>query len=69
MTSEVFNPNPTIIATAAPTSRRRADQAHRSLWLLPDDDDDDEDSDIYDYDSAEDDNKPPEPIDADEIFG
>jgi hypothetical protein len=68
MTSEVFNPNPTIIATAAPTSRRRADQAHRSLWLLSDDDDD-EDSDIYDYDSAEDDNKPPEPIDADEIFG
>jgi hypothetical protein len=56
--SEVFNPNPTIIATAAPTARRRAAQAH-SLWLL-----DDEDSDMYD--SADD---KPEPIDADEIFG
>ena len=56
--SEVFNPNPTIIATAAPTARRRAAQAH-SLWLS-----DDEDSDIYD---SADDN--PEPIDADEIFG
>jgi hypothetical protein len=62
--SEVFNPNPTIIATAAPTARRRASQAHHSLWLL-DDDDDDENSSIYD--SAEDDK--PEPIDADEIFG
>jgi hypothetical protein len=60
MTSEVFNPNPTIIATAAPTARRRAAQAHHSLWLLSDD----EDSDIYD--SADD---KPEPIDADEIFG
>jgi hypothetical protein len=59
MTSEVFNPNPTIIATAAPTARRRAAQAHHSLWLS-----DDEDSDIYD--SADD---KPEPIDADEIFG
>jgi hypothetical protein len=61
MTSEVFNPNPTIIATAAPTARRRAAQAHHSLWLLSDD----EDSDIYD-DSADD---KAEPIDADEIFG
>jgi hypothetical protein len=60
MTSEVFNPNPTIIATAAPTARRRAAQAHHSLWLS-----DDENSDIYD--SAADDE--PEPIDADEIFG
>lgn len=60
MTSEVFNPNPTIIATAAPTARRRAAQAHHSLWLLSDD----EDSDIFD--SADD---KPEPIDADEIFG
>jgi hypothetical protein len=59
MTSEVFNPNPTIVATAAPTARRRAAQAHHSLWLS-----DDEDSDIYD--SADD---KPEPIDADEIFG
>ncbi|KAI0279822.1 hypothetical protein BGY98DRAFT_915368 [Russula aff. rugulosa BPL654] len=58
MTSEVFNPNPTIIATAAPTARRRAAQAHHSLWLS-----DDEDSDVYD--SADD---KPEPIDADEIF-
>ena len=55
MTSEVFNANPTIVATAAPTARRRA--AH-SLWLS-----DDEDSDIYDSDDE------PEPIDADEIFG
>ncbi|KAF8479125.1 hypothetical protein DFH94DRAFT_693495 [Russula ochroleuca] len=54
MTSEVFNANPTIVATAAPTARRRA--AH-SLWLS-----DDEDSDIYDSDDE------PEPIDADEIF-
>ena len=60
MTSEVFNPNPTIIATAAPTARRRAAQVHQSLWLLSDDDD----SDVYD--SADD---KPEPIDADEIFG
>jgi Iron-sulfur cluster assembly protein len=60
MTSEVFNPNPTIIATAAPTARRRAAQAHHSLWLS-----DDEDSDVL-YDSADD---KPEPIDADEIFG
>lgn len=59
MTSEVFNPNPTIIATAAPTARRRAAQAHHSLWLS-----DDEDSDVYD--SADD---KPEPIDPDEIFG
>lgn len=58
--SEVFNPNPTIIATAAPTARRRAAQAHHSLWLS----DDDEDSDLCD--SAADDK--PEPIDADEIF-
>jgi hypothetical protein len=63
MTSEVFNPNPTIIATAAPRARRRAVQARHSLWLS--DADDDEDSDIYDY-SADDE---PEPIDADEIFG
>ncbi len=63
MTSEVFNPNPTIIATAAPRARRRAAQARHSLWLS---DADDEDSDIiYDY-SADDE---PEPIDADEIFG
>jgi len=60
MTSEVFNPNPTIIATAAPTARRRAAEVHHSLWLLSDD----EDSDVYD--SADD---KPEPIDADEIFG
>jgi hypothetical protein len=57
--SEVFNPNPTIIATTAPTARRRAAQAHHSLWLS-----DDEDSDIYDL--ADD---KTEPIDADEIFG
>ena len=58
MTSEVFNANPTIVATAAPTARRRAAQARHSLWLL-----DDEDSDIYDSDDGT------EPIDADEIFG
>jgi len=63
MTSEVFNPNPTIIATAAPTARRRAAQAHHSLWLSVSGDD--EDSDIL-YDSAD---EKPEPIDADEIFG
>jgi hypothetical protein len=63
MTSEVFNPNPTIIATTAPTARRRAAQAHHSLWLSVSGDD--EDSDIYD--SA--DETKPEPIDADEIFG
>jgi hypothetical protein len=55
MTSEVFNANPTIVATAAPTARRRA---AFSLWLS-----DDEDSDIYDSDDE------PQPIDADEIFG
>lgn len=60
MTSEVFNPNPTIIATSAPTARKRAVRAHHSLWLS-----DDEDSDTYD--SAVD--GEPEPIDADEIFG
>jgi len=57
MASEVFNPNPTIIATAGPTARRRATQ--HSLWLS----DDDEDSTIYVSDDE------PEPIDADEIFG
>ena len=59
MTSEVFNPNPTIIATAGPSTRRRAAQARHSLWLS----DDDEDSATYDSDDE------PEPIDADEIFG
>jgi hypothetical protein len=58
MTSEVFNANPTIVATTAPTARRRAAQARHSLWLA-----DDEDSDIHDSDDE------PEPIDADEIFG
>ncbi|KAI0003393.1 hypothetical protein BJV74DRAFT_813568 [Russula compacta] len=57
MASEVFNPNPTIIATAGPTTRRRAAQACHSLWLS-----DDEDSTVYDSDDE------PEPIDADEIF-
>jgi hypothetical protein len=56
MTSEVFNPNPTIIVTAGPSARRRV--ARQSLWLS-----DDEDSTIYDSDDE------PEPIDADEIFG
>ena len=59
MTSEVFNPNPTIIATSGPSTRRRASQARHSLWLS----DDDEDSTTYDSDDE------PEPIDADEIFG
>jgi hypothetical protein len=58
MTSEVFNPNPRIIATAEPSARRRAAQARQSLWLS-----DDEDSTTYDSDDE------PEPIDADEIFG
>jgi hypothetical protein len=59
--SEVFNPNPTIIATAGPTTRKRAAHASRSLWLS----DDDEDSTFYDSsDGGE-----PEPIDADEVFG
>ena len=58
MTSEVFNANPTIVATTAPTARRRAAHARHSLWLS-----DDEDSDIHDSDDE------PEPIDADEIFG
>ncbi|KAH9955631.1 FAM96B protein [Russula dissimulans] len=58
--SEVFNPNPTIIATAGPTARRRATQARHSLWLS----DDDEDSTVYDSDNTDE----PEPIDADEIF-
>jgi len=59
MTSEVFNPNPTIVATAGPSVRRRAAQARHSLWLS----DDDDDSTTYDSDDK------PEPIDADEIFG
>jgi hypothetical protein len=58
MTTEVFNPNPTIIVTAEPSARRRAAQARQSLWLS-----DDEDSTTYDSDDE------PEPIDADEIFG
>jgi len=58
MTSEVFNPNPTVIATAGPSTKRRAAQARHSLWLS-----DDEDSTTYDSDDE------PEPIDADEIFG
>ncbi|KAI9508693.1 hypothetical protein F5148DRAFT_1193320 [Russula earlei] len=57
MASEVFNPNPTVIATVSPTARRRAAHARHSLWLL-----DDEDSAIYPSDDE------PEPIDADEIF-
>jgi len=61
MSSEVFNPNPTIIATAAPTARKRAARARHSLWLSDDNSDDDI------LDSADDDT--PEPIDADEIFG
>ena len=59
MTSEVFDPNPTITATAGPAVRRRAAQARHSLWLS----DDDEDPTTYDSDDE------PEPIDADEIFG
>lgn len=58
MTTEVFNPNPTIIVTAGPSARRRTAQARQSLWLS-----DDEDSTTYDSDDE------PEPIDADEIFG
>jgi hypothetical protein len=59
MSSEVFNPNPTIITTAGPTARKRAAQARHSLWLS----DDDDSATTYDSDSE------PEPIDADEVFG
>ncbi|KAI9456675.1 hypothetical protein BJY52DRAFT_1275355 [Lactarius psammicola] len=58
MDPQIFNPNPTIIATTQPTARRRAAQARVSLWLL----DGDDDSSAYDSDVE------PEPIDADEIF-
>ena len=59
MDSQIFNPNPTIIATTQPTATRRAAQARLSLWLL----DGGDDSDAYDSDGE------PEPIDADEVFG
>ena len=59
MDSQIFNPNPTIIATTLPTARRRAAQARLSLWLL----DEGDDSSAFDSDGE------PEPIDADEIFG
>ncbi|KAH9001568.1 hypothetical protein EDB92DRAFT_1827430 [Lactarius akahatsu] len=39
MDSQIFNPNPTIIATTQPIARRRATQAKLSLWLLDGDDD------------------------------
>ncbi|KAI9446757.1 hypothetical protein H4582DRAFT_1908147 [Lactarius indigo] len=58
MDSQIFNPNPTIIATTQPIARRRAAQARLSLWLL----DGDDDSSAYDSDGE------PEPIDADEVF-
>ena len=58
MTTEVFDPNPTIIAIAAPMARRTAAQENHSMWLS-----DDENFDIYD--SADD---KPEPIDK-EILG
>jgi len=58
--SEVFNPNPTIIATAGPTARKRAAHAKQSLWLS----DDDDDSTFYDSSDGDE----PEPIDADEVF-
>lgn len=58
MDSQIFNPNPTIIATTQPTARRRAAQARLSLWLL----DGGDDSSAYDSDGE------PEPIDADEVF-
>ena len=59
MDSQIFNPNPTIVATTQPIARRRAAQARLSLWLL----DGDDDSSAYDWDGE------PEPIDADEVFG
>ena len=59
MDSQIFNPNPTIVATTQPIARRRAAQARLSLWLL----DGDDDSSAYDSDGE------PEPIDADEVFG
>ncbi|KAI0261057.1 hypothetical protein BC834DRAFT_897840 [Gloeopeniophorella convolvens] len=55
MSSEVFNPNPTIIATAQPNTRRKASHA-QSLWLS--------DSEDSSFDSDDE----PEPIDADEVF-
>ena len=59
MASEVFNPNPTIIATAGPTARKRVAQARHSLWLS----DDEDATTTYDSDDES------EPIDADEVFG
>ncbi|KAF8274240.1 FAM96B protein [Lactarius quietus] len=58
MDSQIFNPNPTIVATTQPTVRRRAAQARLSLWIL----DGGDDSSPYDSDGG------PEPIDADEVF-
>jgi len=58
MDSQIFNPNPTIIATTQPTARRRAAQARVSLWLL----DEGDDSSAFDSDGES------EPIDADEVF-
>jgi hypothetical protein len=57
MASEVFNPNPTIIATAGPTARKRV--AGHSLWLS----DDEDATTTYDSDDES------EPIDTDEVFG
>jgi hypothetical protein len=59
MASEIFNPNPTIIATAGPTTRKRVSQARHSLWLS----DDEDATTTYDSDDES------EPIDADEVFG
>ncbi|KAH9977347.1 FAM96B protein [Lactifluus volemus] len=58
MASEIFNPNPTIIATAGPTTRKRVSQARHSLWLS----DDEDATTTYDSDDES------EPIDADEVF-
>lgn len=59
MDSQIFNPNPTVIATTQTTAHRRAAQARLSLWLF----DEGDDSSAFDSDGE------PEPIDADEIFG
>ncbi|KAH9055932.1 hypothetical protein EDB87DRAFT_1638469 [Lactarius vividus] len=58
MDSQIFNPNPTIVATTQPIVRRKTIQARQSLWLS----DGDDDSGFYDSDGE------PEPIDADEVF-